>query len=55
MMLRKNITIPEILWEKIKARADSLGISVSEILRRGAEDYLEKKDAEKNRLEQSSR
>lgn len=53
MMLRKNITIPEVLWEKIKARADSLGISVSEILRRGAEEYMERQDAKSTGLGES--
>jgi len=44
-MRRRNITIPDVLWDRLKKKADTLGISVSDLLRRAAEYYLEKKDA----------
>ena len=52
-MRRRNITVPDILWERMQIKADSLGVSVSEIIRRGVEDYLEKRDGKSTGLGES--
>lgn len=36
--------MPDILWGQLKAVADAKGISVSEVIRRAAEEYLDAKE-----------
>jgi len=39
-MTRRNITVPDVLWFKLKAAADVKGVSISEIIRAASDAYL---------------
>jgi metal-responsive CopG/Arc/MetJ family transcriptional regulator len=45
-MKRRNVCIPDVLWAQLKQVGEEKGISVSDVLRRAAEFYLESHDNE---------
>jgi len=45
----------DILWLQIEARAKALGISISDLIRRSAENYLEEKNGKESRLGEPDR
>ena len=45
MMRVRSISVPDILWNNLKALADSKGISISEVIRRASEDYVDAKSS----------
>ena len=44
MMKVRSISIPDVLWGKLKAVAESKGISISDVIRRASEEYVDGKE-----------
>jgi metal-responsive CopG/Arc/MetJ family transcriptional regulator len=55
MMKRRTISISDILWLQIEARAKALGISISDLIRRSAENYLEERNVKEGGLGEPDR
>ena len=43
MMKVRSISVPDVLWDKLKVLAESKGISISDVIRRASEEYVDAK------------